>query len=690
MDNFVWPALDFRPRVSDKNYKVIRIMSIRFAITGLLAFLCFVASARAQNTASLVPGIDDLPTAQYPEGDPRRKTQPSPNGGGGGEDGTGDGGGGGDAVVQVDERFPLIRGIKVEADKEYPHSVRISWEVDPASDTAIYVGRYIRPLSTRRLVLEAENLTSPPLGPKENSYLDRNVPDGAYYYVVVTTFEMSKRDDVRLKPEVNYTTKPIVIFRKDEEEKQEPGAEVPEVRNLTAINAANSVKLNWSAAGVDNAIYNVYRSDKPLDTPNSLDQARRIGVVRGGQLLYEDLEPVQDQPRYYGVTVSKADKEYRALTLNRSYIAHTFQRKEPISEDNAKFLPDALTAFLAGADAVTLLWTPPEADVRDLRVYRSGRPITSEAALNNARFLGRVKSGETKFRDTKLRPGTYYYAVMPRTEKGELRFFEEGRTFTGWAVTIFPQNREEEEQKEVDGKTTDDNELEFSEDEKQSLTEPALEYIAADANDDSVSLEWNVVREDLAQDYRLLLYRGERPMRTYAEVQEWGRLVSEFPAGTSKYRDIGLDEGAYYYAILLELEQGVQRTMVAGRNYTRFPARIGGRETDDGREDESLDPDERREEPNFEFDGSLDQLNRILAETYFKEKYTDAVRRIEPFTRSTVPRHVRARALLYTGLSYYHMKRYRVSLDYFLQESVRQEYPERSSFWYDRTIKKLD
>lgn len=187
----------------------------------------------------------------------------------------------------------------------------------------------------------------------------------------------------------------------------------------------------------------------------------------------------------------------------------------------------------------------------------------------------------------------------------------------------------------------------------------------------------------------MLLYRGQRPMRTYEDVQEYGRLVSEFPSGTAKYRDIGLEAGVYYYAILLELEKGVQRTLVAGRNYTPFPARVGGRQ-DERPDEENKDPDDRREEPNFEFDGTLDQLNRILAETYFKDRYADAVRRVEPFTRPSVPRNVRARALLYTGLSYYHMRHYRVSLDYFLQESVREEYPERSSFWYDRTIKKLD
>lgn len=716
----------------------------RLSVMTLLACLSMsiggIRPAQAQDAAATdagknsggIPGVDATPAASYPEDDPRRNAaagNQSPT-----ESGSqvatnaaasdqkqqqeapasnqsqsqkqaraADQGDPGDAELR--SRFPLIRNLRVEPDREFPHSFRIRWDVDPQNDTAIYVGRYVRPLATRELILEAENLTSPPLGPRSTSYVDRNIPDGAYYYVVVTTFEMSKRNTVVLQPNVNYTTTASVIFR---EGRDGPGPQTDqennnggesskgnalEVTNLFAVNSGESVKLSWRPPDRSDVRYNVYRSEQPLDSPAALRSATRLAVVEGRQYIYEDRNPVADRQVFYGVSVTDpaTNREEQKLYANRSFVAHTYrkQREEESGNDESKLaLPDALTVFLAGKDTVRLLWVNPETNApRDYRVYRATRPINSVGALGQAAFIGSVRGSSSGYRDEGLRPGTYYYAVLPRDARGrEIRSFVEGRTFTGFAVNINEGRAQPEPDRTDDGSNNGD--LELSEEQRESLKEPVIEYLQARGGQDAVDLNWSVARSDLGS-FQILLFRSDKPMRSLKQIREWGVRAATLPGDQRAYTDAGLDAGRYFYAAVLDFSDHFQESMLAGRNYLAFPIEVGGRDSGDTTANE----DDRRLRPDFDdpnFDGSLYELNRVLALTYHKQRYGEAIRRIAPFLNSSqIATNVRAKALLYTGLSLYHTRQYRTSLDYFLQDAVREFYPERADFWYNRSIKRL-
>ena len=661
-----------------------------------------------------VPGVDTVPAAVYPDGDPRKaqaeaaaqeQKQPAPVATRSGDASPANGNNAAPTEASdVRSRFPLIRNIRVETEREYPYSVRIRWDVDPANDTAIYVGRYIRPLATRQLILEAENLTSPPLGPRETSYVDRNIPDGTYYYVVVTTFEMSKRDTVVLQPNVNYTTTPTVIYRganpntNTDPNQTDAGKNVLSVSNLFAVNSDTTVKLSWRPPAGRDVSFNVYRSDRALDSPEALRTATRLGVVSDQQYIYEDRDPLVGRQVYYGVSVTDnaTQREEQKRYAGVSFVPHTY-RKRAADEEVSNSLPDALTAFLASRDTVRLLWVEAPAEtVRDYRVYRAARPINTAAALGDAALIGTVAAGDSGYRDAGLRPGTYYYAVLPRDRQGrEIRNFTEGRTFTGFAVNIGENQNIPDQTNNTDNGNGDGNEqkkpVEFTDAQRDALKEPAIEFLQAQGGIEQVELAWSVARPELNA-FQLLLFRSDKPMQNVKQVREWGVQAARLPGGETGFTDANLSPGRYYYALILDFSDHIQETMTVGRNYLAFPVEVSGRSTNDP--EQTIDPDGPVPDDGGvydpDFDGSLYELNRILALTYHKKMYGEAIRRLAPFvsSRSLAP-NIQAKALLYTGLALYHTGQYRNAIDYFLTELVQKYYPDRAEFWYNRSIKRL-
>ena len=67
-----------------------------------------------------------------------------------------------------------------------------------------------------------------------------------------------------------------------------------------------------------------------------------------------------------------------------------------------------------------------------------------------------------------------------------------------------------------------------------------------------------------------------------------------------------------------------------------------------------------------------------------------AIRRLEPYANNRrINGKLRARALFYTGLSYYKLRRYRKALEYFLNFQVQDTYPERARFWRKRALERF-
>ncbi len=606
--------------------------------------------------------------------------------------------------------LPFIKNLKVELDPESQYSAKITWEVSAQNDTPVWVGRYIRPVTSKALVFEAYNLTSPALGPREVSFIDHNIPDGTYYYVVVTSREISREGTLVLRPDVNYTVRPFIVFRdnkpveperKPDEKPVEPERKPDEkpvtneddyrVFNLTAVNGERGVKLSWSPARARDIIYSIYRGESPLNSPEAVSLATRLGTVTEDIVNYEDLSPLADKNAHYAVTVTdkKTFNEFKKTIASQNWTQITFRRQQTSPVD---VLPNALTAYQDSRNSAQLLWIDPEQEFQDFSIYRATQPIASEGALNSAQYLGRVRKGSMLYQDKNLRPGNYFYALIPRDRNGrELRELREGRTFTGFGISI--RDTGPDEKPFEPGRRPDEKpvEPERKPDEKPvEVPEPVMLFLNGQAiHNDTVLLRWDVDPRG-TRDFKFRLYRSENPMRNQSELRANGILVNELSKDIKEYSDMELARGNYYYALVIDLQGRIQEIMVEGKNFLKRPVVVTGQPT-------IIEPERKPDEKPTRVDDNqrhsplnLDGLDDVIRRTYQRRLYGEAIRQMAPYIADDrLEGEVRAKAMFFTGLSYYYTGQYRSAVGMFVNQLVESVYPDRSRFWRNRAFERI-
>ncbi len=601
---------------------------------------------------------------------------------------------------------PVIKNIRVEKIDGRADSAKISWEFAGPNESPVFVGRYEKPTVGYTEFLDTDNLTSPPLGPKETSFIDRKMADGKYFYVVVTKKEIDLGEKIPLVAAANYTIQPVEIAL-PKQNKPDPGKEEPKINeddfrvvNLLAVNSDKSVKLNWSPARSKNVLYMIYRSLTPL-AGNVLAVARapRLATVEQDTLYFEDKAPVDGKEVYYGVAVVDlaTGSEYRKLAENVSAIRHKFAGSERPKDDVMELLPDVLTAVQTNKTTVKLYWAKPDKEVQDYRIYRHDKPIFDETMLSRAELVGRSGGRETSYADGDLKPGQYFYAVLPRDASGrEVRAFSEGRTFTGFAVSVLenrlarddPEVYKKDETKKDEPKKEEVKKEEPKKEEPVEEPVPKVAYFKAEGREGAVKLNFEIEKTK-RKDIRLIIYRSDKPLRNMNEVKAGGLVVAELDRTETEYHDTGVPAGRAYYALLVEAGGKVQEKMIEGKNFPREPVVVRSSETIIKEETDKPKKDETaKDEPVG--DKKLTDLNRVLANTYWQKRYADTIREMAAFTAyGAAPDPVKAKALFYTGLAYYYLHDFDRAVPFFLNGLVQREFPERSRFWYRRAVERV-
>ena len=653
---------------------ISRVILIYFLTAALGAGLFPLAA----QSGGPIPGVDDIPAAEDPEKrklpinkeflDPTKK-EPEKKEPGKKEPEKKKSSEGGTKNIAVEE-LPLIKGVKVVSHPKFPNSALVTWKVSEKNKGPIYVGRYLTPLTARNLVLQADNLTVPALGNKETSFSDINIPDGTYYYVVVSHDEMLKGSKLVLRPEENYTAKGFVIKRKDQppprtlprigelvarvhpelknsvlitwkfkgpvrdvfikrykkplnkrkllgeafsvkepakepakgefiDKNLKPGVyyyavytreeykgklvlkpdenytvipvviKAPEkkskfdpllytVSDLSAINSGKIVKLSWSPALSDKQIlYTVYRSRFPLDKMEAFSKAKRLGIVAQNVNNFKDKNPPAGKPVFYGVTVThqKSSEEFKPLAENVSYVRHTYELRE-VGKKEGDLIPNNLILYHKAAGIINLHWTPPQVKTSGFRVYRSKHPIYSKDQLKRATFAGEAPGDKKSYSDEQVPPGRHFYAILPKDGKGaNLEIFVEGRTFSGFSVVVRPYQK------------TDKKVVKKEPPKKKERPRLLSLRISLDGKA-NVILRWSADHKK-RKDFRYLLYRSSKPLRTLKEVNRDGYVLAELPPEANQYRDEKLEPGRYYYALLIRADNALDKTMIAGKHYPR-------------------------------------------------------------------------------------------------------------------------
>lgn len=621
-----------------------------------------------------------------------------------------------------DPGYPKIRNLTVVPEPTQPYTAKISWETYPDANTPIYLVRYSKPIVNRTLLYESYNLTSPPLPADTRVFLDRDMPEGTYYYAAVTSFELSKDGRLELRPGANYTIAPFVVYRKERptETTQKPEPDRPNrtdvahsdrdpnltpadfmVKSLNALDNDKGVVLNWSPIAVKGIEYEVYRSTEELDTPARVEKAVRLGRVREDTPFFTDEAPVEGRRMYYGVGVRDtiSGKTYYDLKSGVSYLEHTYRKPERQIRYES-FLPESLTAFQKNADTIQLVWIDPGPGVKKYHVFRSTAPINTPEQQTSAKDLGYALPGSAGFTDTSLPPGSYFYALLPVTTSGEfLQVFVPGQTFTTYGVVI--RGAAPAEVHKPDTTTDKPDSTEKPDTQKHDPGKP--ESTGVDTQDgrsiitgfrvelksgNEVHLAWTVRAGHTAQT-QLRVYRGTEVLEDAETVNKKGLLIGEFAAEDGQTVDRLLTTGDYYYTLAeFDPVKDSFRALYFSRRPIIFRATAA---QDTKTEVEPVHPNktevekkpdqpDRTERPAGPYDRRLDE---ILSGAFTRGQYQAAETLLEEFLADRqVPPVVAGRAAFHLGIVKFRLHNYSGAMRLFRDPAVQAYDRERASFWY--------
>ncbi|MCS7205191.1 MAG: hypothetical protein NZ853_05800 [Leptospiraceae bacterium] len=689
-------------------------------------YLIFQSSQHAITRAKNIPGVDPLPIAILEKEAPTQPTQK-------------------DTTTKTEETptskfpdFPKIRNLKVVPDPSYPFSARITWEISMNNDTPIYVVRYTRPISTRDILLSSYNLTNPPLPPNTTSFIDYDIPEGVYYYAAVTSFELSRDGVLILKPDVNYTINPFVVYRTERENKKEVSQTQTiesvdkskltssdyEISELSAINTDKVVILNWKPLPIQNIKYRVYKGKEPLDSLERLKRSIFIGETI--KPFFIDENPIEGEPFFYGVSVLDVDSnvEYASLKFQRSYINHTF-KKQRIDYQYKEFLPDSLIAYQVDKTSIQLFWVDAGPGVKYYRVYRSNFPISSTKSLEDANYIGNAQSGRLGFIDRDLKPDRYFYAVFPvLSNENELRVFFPNRTFTTFSI-IIPKYESSELKKDSEKPVEPVGKEEMVETESRRTNIKSISVKLEDKN--SVRLIWDYYPE-LSSKIKVLIYRSPMQITKYEELKDKSIFIGEFPLVAGVYVDKNLPAGKYYYNFL---EYNTDTNNITAFYYLKRPIEIQQEEveikTDEQRiinprdqkaliteeskinvtninQTQSLESENekqtktnqasletKQEEPKkIKSKNPFDikkEIQTIIDWIYKQKRYTDAEQKIRSLLSiQDLSDQEKGQLKFYYGVLLYRQNRLDEARRFFVDPDVQSFDAQRANFWLKRTL----
>ncbi|HON79594.1 MAG TPA: hypothetical protein PK544_13960, partial [Spirochaetota bacterium] len=155
-------------------------------------------------------------------------------------------------------------------------AVKITWDKNPESNDSFIVGRALEVPYDAEKALNATSIKLVAPG-EEQSAIDSNLPPGQYYYVVLSRSKVMDKA-VELHPNVNYTTVPVVI---EQESRRREVENLPDKVTLIHAMIVNRTRvlLTWRGIQSPDITYTVYRDTSPLNTPERIQRASRIGTV---------------------------------------------------------------------------------------------------------------------------------------------------------------------------------------------------------------------------------------------------------------------------------------------------------------------------------------------------------------------------------------------------------------------------
>ena len=414
------------------------------------------------------------------------------------------------------------------------------------------------------------------------------------------------------------------------------------------------------------------------------------------------------------------------------------------SSNNDKF-PDIclnikVQIFDAEQNVVKISWTPPSNEDTLILARSSSIPISNREIFLNADKSVEIQASRSSYLDRGLQPGSYYYAILSKRKSKTnqaLLYSEENYNSHPIVISKFKKKINNEHKqtpsryesgtnttkksigflpKQIDGRIGSNTTTTNSNGQVSKKGE-FFYAISAQLRTNSVLVNWQTtgqIRDFIAKgrapSAKIQVYRFiQRP--THISDLKYGSLIGKVGIDQTHYVDIPNADGTFYYAVFLENGSGLQPgklilyTNLVGPIHFKFQNRYEEPSLVDLRANGlSLEAQNRYEEPSLvdydriqpkkveknkfqPIDIPVD-INGIIRSTYLKGNYHQTITSLQNYKRSPNEK-VRAKALFYTGLSYYKLRNYDEAIQYFVNPLVMRAYKKSANFWYKRTLGKI-
>ncbi len=343
--------------------------------------------------------------------------------------------------VKKKKRAPVYEAYNIEA-KEISgisNAILLTWDIKSGFTGDFIIGRSTVVPDSRERALAARTvkvISSRVRG----VWIDSNLPEGNYYYVILAS-KRAEKQDFDLARNVNFTSKSVDI------KKTKVAGKIKSISGIKArLIGDNVIIVSWNKLTDKGYTYTVYRSTSVLDSQERLNRAEKIAKLSDeGQ--YIDQNITRGGTYFYSVSFKYLNgKEDTTLKPSDTYIVTGVYAKplpKKTKTEPYKIINIGASRFSTG---IRVVWDfSGKTGNKFMRLYRTRRIIRDMRGVNNDNVIADVDITEGKYIDTNPPEGKHYYGIVPYGSDGE----KATPIVSGINITRTPVSASEKEKKQV-------------------------------------------------------------------------------------------------------------------------------------------------------------------------------------------------------------------------------------------------
>jgi len=509
-----------------------------------------------------------------------------------------------------------------------------------------------------------------------------------------------------------------------------------------------SVKITWNVNEHYTDQFIIGRSSEIIDTGDRALASKSVtvlGAKSSMEYIDEDLKP----GRYYYVVLAKDKIQNRDIELYRNvnYTSSPIEIEKPPAKIETSEHATMIAARASGAFDVLLSWHVVDPQGKTFHIYRAATPLSGIDDLKKADHVA-IVADVMEYRDSKLSPGTYYYAItMEDASAVDTMVLVPDQNYMTSGIAI------------------------------AGAVRTTVSGIRARSTGDDVRITWSPITGEgrgKVKEYRI--YRSGSVINT-AEALGSSVFLGSVQVNTVDYIDKKPGPGSHYYAVIsVVIGAGEDAIFLADENFTLksvdmiknlyvrsfdanhdngdivikwdfnegagqrefFLFRSGERARRYGDVKKSdiiakvdiarksyidVEPPEgvyyyglvpeitgdnklyrlkpgvtmvkgpvtvsRDREGDFKEQGGVGNLEEILKKTYFRGRYKRAIKELQYVIRNSDNKIEVAKAKLFMGRAYIETRDYRLAISFLVSDDVKKYFPDESQFWLEYAIMRV-